>query len=251
MGGPLQSDLAIVVGAIDYGDADRIVTFLTREHGKLRGLARSAKKSQRRFGAALELCSKIEVRYSERPGAELAHIDACDLLDPYAGLRDDLVRLAAASYAVELAREAAQEKEASHALFDLLDRFLGALARGDQTFGNAHGMVRVFELRALDLLGWRPELDRCASCGGELGGAERPRFFFAPAAGGLVCSDCADGARGYWLSRETVAALRLVRAGKRVVLSPPVVKESGAALAELIDRHLERPLRSRAFLEST
>lgn len=246
MGAAHSRDVGIVVGGVDYGEADRIVTLLTRDHGKLKGMARSAKKSRRRFGASLELCAKVEVLFRERPGAELVHLESCELLDGYLALRGELTSLAAASYAAELCREVAQEREASPRLFALLDRFLGAVARGDRAFGDTHGLVRAFELRALDLLGWRPELARCAVCGSDLEAVRR--VLFCAAQGGALCASCGEGARGHWLSPETCASLRAVLAGQRVTLTEAVLHESEAALGEFLERHLDRPLRSRAFL---
>src|SRR5207244_2898562 len=95
----VESALGIVVGGLDYGESDRIVTFLTRDHGRLKGIARGAKRSRKRFGAALELFCKVEVQFVERAGADLARLESCDLVEAYAGIRGDLDALAAATYA--------------------------------------------------------------------------------------------------------------------------------------------------------
>jgi DNA repair protein RecO (recombination protein O) len=239
-----QRALAIVVGGFDYGEADRIVTFLTRERGRLKGIARSAKRSRKRFGAALELLCKVQLRFVERPGAELARLEGCDLVDAYPGLRSDLRRLAAATYAAEVAREAAREREAAPALFDLLDQFLARLAC--QPFDL--GLVRVFELRALTLLGWRPELERCAHCGGLLPD-DRPLLFVAER-GGLLCPGCGAKAQGSLVSPGTRKTLEAARRGERVVFTRAAWRESEAPVAEFLEHHLGKRLRSRSFLDA-
>ena len=238
-----QTSLAIVVGGLDYGEADRIMTLLTRDRGRLKGIARSAKKSRKRFGAALELLCKIQVRFVERPGAELARLESCDLVDAYPGLRSDLGRLAGATYAAEVAREAAREREAATALFDLLDHFLTRLANGPFDLG----LVRVFELRALTILGWRPELGRCARCGGSLP-EDRPLLFVAES-GGLLCPRCGSGARGAPLSPGTRKTLEAAQRGERVVFTRAAWRESEGPVAEFLELHLGKRLRSRPFLD--
>jgi DNA repair protein RecO (recombination protein O) len=243
MAGPSHSALAIVLGAIDYGDADRIVTLLTRDRGKLKGIARSAKKSRKRFAASLELFAKVEVRYRERAGAELAFLEESLLVDAHTALRASLDRIGAASYAAELVREAAWEKDVGAHLFDLLDAFL---ARLEKTDGACAGLVRAFELRALDVLGWRPELDACVTCGTTLLDDEAARF--DPREGGVVCSRCGDARTGHALSAGTLRTMRAVLAGERIVFSRLALAESEAPVADLLTRQLGRELRSRAFL---
>ena len=246
MQGPVQSELAIVVGAIDYGDADRIVTFLTRGRGRLRGLARSAKKSQKRFGGALEAGAKVEVRFRERPGAELANLEGCDLLDARLGLRADYGRLAAALCAIEVARECAMERDVGTALFELLDEFL-VHASGGGAFDA--GVVCAFELRVLDVAGWRPALDRCVACGRDVDERSHGgRVAFDAHGGGVLCAPCASGRKGRTLSLGTVKTLRAVLAGERVSFSRVAREESEEALAALLVAHLGKPLRARAFL---
>lgn len=237
----VQSALGIVVGGLDYGEADRIVTLLTRERGRLKGIARNAKKSRRRFGAALDLLTKVEVRFVERAGADLARLEGCDVVDAYAGLKEDLGRLTTGSYAAELAREAAPDEERSEALFDLLDAFLRRLARGPFD----PGLVRQFEVRALAVLGWRPELGRCAVCGAPLP-EDRP-VAFSPARGGAVCASC-GGPREWVLSPGTRRMLEAALAGQRVAFTPAALEESDGPIAAFVERHLGRRLRSRELL---
>jgi DNA repair protein RecO (recombination protein O) len=233
-----------VVGAVSYGDADRIVTFLTRERGRLKGIARGAKRSRRRFGAALELFCKVRVRYAERPGAELARLEGCDLLDLYGGIRGDLGRLAAATYAAELAREASMPHQAAARLFELLDACLARLSAEPYDAS----ALRCFEVQVLAALGWQPELGRCVRCGGPL--AAEGTLAFSADEGGLLCARCGAGARGWHLSPGTVRTLRAALADERVAFTRAALRESEAPVARFLEVQLGKRLRSRAFLES-
>jgi DNA repair protein RecO (recombination protein O) len=240
----VDTTLGIVVGGIDYGDADRIVTFLTRDRGRLKGLARSAKKSRRRFGAALELFSKVRLRYVERPAADLVRLEGCDIVDLYPGIRTELSRLAAASYAAELGREAALDRDAFAPLFDLLDRFFSILAREPYD----PGLVRAFELRVLRVLGWRPELGRCAVCGASL--PEHDSVLFSIEQGGTLCGRCSVGRRGFSLSQGTLRTMRAVFDEERVTFTRMALRESDEPVGRFLEVQLGKRLRSREFLES-
>src|SRR3954447_21015721 len=95
----------LVLRVVDYGDADRVITFLTRERGKLSAFARGARKSQRRFGAGLQLFAVGEALLVERHGAELLRLDGFTAMETFGTLLGSLDRIAAASYFVELCRE--------------------------------------------------------------------------------------------------------------------------------------------------
>jgi DNA repair protein RecO (recombination protein O) len=181
---PLRKSPAVVVRTLDYGEADRIVTFVTPDVGRLTGIAKGARKSRRRFGAALELFTFVQLTYFEKPTFELVRLESADIVAAFPDLRRDLAKIAHAAYLVELAGRAVQPREPAFRLFRLLVETLGALDRepADDT------RLRAFELRLLALLGYHPELRRCARC-------RRPRpadgrFRVSLQAGGLLCRTC-------------------------------------------------------------
>ncbi len=243
LGGP-----AVVLRTVDYGEADAVVTFLTRDHGRVGAFAKAARSSRRpRFGAALELFSHVDIRFRPRRGdASLVSLTAADVVDSHAGLRRDFRRVAWASYAAEVVREGTREGEDAGTVFRLLTGYLSGLAeRGagleDRT---------AFELALLAALGLTPRLDRCARCGS---GDPRLLHLLSPAAGGLVCSRCSGPADGL-LSPGTVRSLRAV-AGTippdrpTVVFTARVAGELAGVLPAYLEGVLDRALRTRAFLD--
>lgn len=244
--GALQSARAIVVGAIDYGDADRIVTLLTREHGKLSGMAKSARKSQRRFGAALSLFAEVVARFSVRgAGAALVRLDGLDLVDLHAAIRTDLTRVSEASCVVELARELLREHEPNARVYGEVASFLRELDAAPAR----PGARLLAELRLLAATGFAPALTRCAACGTALQ-ANGP-VGFDPARGGALCEACGPARGPLTLSvgtrRTLLAALGERGSTPRVTFTRAAEDEVDAAVDALLAHHLERPLRARVL----
>ncbi len=181
---PLRQTSAVVVRSLSYGESDRIVTFVTPDAGRLTGIAKGAKKSRRRFGAALELFTFVRLAYFEKPAFELVRLESAEIIAGFTDARRDLAKIAHAAYLVEVAGRAVQPREPAFVVFRLLVETLGAVDAGpaDET------RLRAFELRLLALLGYRPELRRCVRCR-----RVRPaegRFRVSLRAGGLVCRPC-------------------------------------------------------------
>jgi DNA repair protein RecO (recombination protein O) len=256
---------AIVLRATDYGESDRIVTFLTRDAGKLTGIAKGAKRSQRRFAGALGLFSHVNLDYRHRPGAELAFLERAVLLRPWRSMLDSLERFAAASHVVEVADKMTAEHEVGDDLYAVV---LAALARIDaQEPGPA--TLRLFELATLGACGYRTELAACVLCRRPLADG-RVAARLAPAAGGAACDTCAasdDAATAVSPAAllcltQMQHALGAGRNGARVdrdafldaeaaiaaSLTHAVSRELGWALSALLAPHLRSRLRSTAIL---
>ena len=236
---------AIILRHLDYGEADRIVTFFTAEHGVLKGFARGARKSRKRFGAALEPFAQVRLHWSPPRSGELATLREADLVDLRAGLRSDLVALALAGYGCELSAALLGDHPGQERGFALLRAFLDHLAGG----GAGPEARLLFELRLLEVAGYIPHLLHCAECGGAL--AEGGVAFDA-ARGGSLCTACGPGrVRVDLLTIGTLA--RVLRgpletfAGVR--LSPRTLAEGAALVGNALREHLHQPLRSLAFLD--
>ena len=231
---------AIVLGVMDYRESDRIVTLFTREAGKLRCLARGARKSLRRFGGTLELFGRLRVLLTVREG--LSPLREATAVDLFPGIRGDLERIALAGYAAELVDRLQPEGAVNPRLYRLLAAFLEHLNRSPAELADR----RFFEVNLLKILGSRPELDRCGSCGSALGeGAEA----FLGVAGALRCAACGRG--GEVVAPPARAQLRLCLATGcfgTVRFAPAEQAQAGALLDAAIAAHLERPLKSLAFL---
>lgn len=243
----VQSE-ALILRHADYGEADRIVTFLTPQQGLLKGFAHSARKSRRRFGAALEPFARVRLIWTPPRTGDLVGLVDSELVDLRVGLREDLAALAMASYGCELAEELLGHSQEHQRAYALLNAFLDRLCRA-----GAEAQTRLlFELRAVVLAGYVPHLLHCSECGGGFGGLP---VFFDPQAGGSLCSGCAGAGRAQAVDVLTLGSLsRLLRAPVEVFdgfrLGVATLAEASSMMREVIRLHLHRPLRSLGFLES-
>jgi len=200
----IQRTLAVVIGRRALGESDRLVDFYTREFGKIRGVAKSARRPRSRFGSALELLTLGDLVFFETPRSELVSIDHFDIVEAFVGVREDLERLGRGAWAAECVARLSAERDPHPALFRLLVRDLRALQRTHRP----DWVSTCFALRAIDLLGHRPQIDRCASCGSaETVGAA----WLDISAGGLICHRCAAGPEAVVLSGASLGALRRLR----------------------------------------
>jgi DNA repair protein RecO (recombination protein O) len=241
---------AILLRSIDYGESDRIVTLLGRGTGCLGAIARGARKSQRRFGGGLGLCSVGDAALRERGGSELLTLERFDVTATFLSLGTDVERMGHAAYIAELLAKLCAPRQAEPHIYDVALQFLELLdARGAHTL-----RLRVFELLLLGRLGFAPALEACASCGrDDLSTSEAIDARFVPDAGGVVCFACASRGRPMRpvvrlalarLARTNLADAETVAAG----ISADVERGCRAALQELIEGHLSAPLRSLEFL---
>jgi DNA repair protein RecO (recombination protein O) len=236
---------ALILRTVDYGESDRIVTFFTRELGKVTAFARSARKSQKRFGGALEPFNRLAIRYRDRRG-DLLSLASATIERARSGITTDLERIGRAAYVTELTGEAIREREAVPELFDLLDAGLEMLSSSDAVGG---GWLAAFELKLLSLAGYRPDLAGCASCGD----AAAERYRFVPDRGVIFCAGCAGGS-GIAVSAGTVRALEAsldhpLPMLDRIALSPAQVEEARRLLGPFIRLQLGKELRSAKFLD--
>jgi len=232
---------ALVLGTMDYREADRIVTLFTLEHGKVRGIARGAKKSVRRFGGALELFAHLRTDLVLREG--LAGINSVDIVTVFPAIRKDLEKIGLAGYASELTDALLPEGMCNPRLFRLLNSYLEHL----DSFPASTSDRRFFEMNFLNVLGYCPSLEQCATCGRKLDGSAWTRH--SKAADGLFCAFCGRG--GNPVSMETVLLLRQTLLTGRfavIMFPPPELEEAGNFLDCAIAAHLQRPLKALAFL---
>ncbi len=241
---------AIVLGTVDYGEADRVVSLFTRQRGRLAAFARGARASRRRFSGALEPFTLLEAEVRERPGAELLSLQGAAVRRGFGGIRGDLARIACAGYACELARELTRDHEPHPGLFDLLAGYLGRL----DAAAPLPEELRAFELGALREAGLTPRLDACARCGADP--PREGRVWLDPGQGGILCRGCAAraGPDAVEIRAATAAALARLQAGglagaRGAGLAEEAGREARAGLCAFIEHHLGRRLNSRRFLD--
>jgi DNA repair protein RecO (recombination protein O) len=234
------TDEAIVIGLMDYRESDRIVTLFTREHGKISGIARSARKSRKRFGGALELFACLKVSFT--PAEGLVPVKNVDIVTIYPRIRDSFSGIAHAGYACELVAAFLPEGLANGRAYRLLMAYLEHLDKGE--FGRSDRYF--FEMNLLNILGYRPSLEICSECGALL--AEKGGRFSLERS---WCSSCARDGSGKLLGASTVAVLlQALTVGRFGVVSfeGNDMAEAEGFLDACIASNLQRPLKSLAFL---
>lgn len=235
---------AIVLRAIDYGESDRIVTFCTADFGKIRGIAKGARRSRKRFANAIEPFCRSRILFSRRSPESLALIEGCDVLSHFPGIRADLEKTLAASCLTDLTDQFTPEEKKSAASFALLLDFLQLLEKSLLT----DALLRFFEVRLLKISGYDPVLDRCICCRKTV--AKELAYRFDAARGGVTCSVCASGSReAIPVSLGTIRTLQLGREMEigelgRLRFSEQSADESRRLLAHFIRHLLGRELKS-------
>ncbi|MFH1467457.1 MAG: DNA repair protein RecO [Pseudomonadota bacterium] len=241
MAAPAHAHDALVLGALDYGERDRIVRLLTPELGRVSALARGARGSQRRFAGAVDLGNRVQAML--RPGrGELWHLQEAELVSARLHLRDDLLAMALCAYGCELVGALAREHHPEPRLFGLLEVFLTVL---DAATAPPAGLFRAgLEIKALNLAGLAPVLDRCVRCGQPLA---EPCAFSADGGGGLHAG-CGAGEP---VSLDLLASLEHARRTRLVeLLDQPMPEGPAWLLARFAEHHLGRGLKSRRWLET-
>ena len=192
---------AIVLRHADWGEADRLVTLYTREQGKLRAVAKGARKITSRKAGHLEPFTHVKLQLAR--GRSLFVVTQAETVEAYLPLRETLVMTGTASYVVELLDRFVYEEEgANPTLYRLLADTLKRLANGEDPWL----AVRYYEMRLLDFLGFRPQLFECANCGREIKAEDQ---FFSFSAGGVICPRCGRGLPNLTsISVETLKYLR-------------------------------------------
>jgi DNA repair protein RecO (recombination protein O) len=242
-----QSTPAIVLRAVNYGEADRIVTLFGRDTGRVSALARGARKSQKRFAGGLGLCAVGEAWVRERARADLATLERFDVAESHQTFATDVARMAHAAYAAELVGKLCAPKQVEVAVFDWLLAFLRLL----DAEGASAERLRVLEIGLLGRLGFGPVVDTCAACGGRNGAGAGLGYRWDPDRGGAVCLACARGGRPLGAPvRE--ALVRLARTpladAAREPLPADVNRDCREALLEIISHHVSGPLKSIEFI---
>lgn len=232
---------AIILQTSDFRENDKLVSFLTPDHGRLRGVARGAKRSVRRFGGILEPFAQLRLQITLSHA--LCAIGGADLITLHGGIRQELGRIALAGYGCELAEQLVPEGMALPRLFRLLSSLLGHLDAAGATSSDR----RFFEANLLKILGYAHLEGRCDGCGLELPSASP--CFYRPGNLALFCQAC--GIVDRRLSGETVRLLRQTHASGRfgvIAFPPQALAEAGELLDAALASHLSRPLRSLPFL---
>ena len=215
---------ALLLDTVNLQERDRIVSFLTAEWGKKRGVARGARAKYSRFSGQLQPLAKVAVTWFEKEGRDLVRISEVELLRSAAPLQADLEGILLGSYLAEQIAEFTQENEESEKSFRLLDSTLAALLAGcDRNLA-----ARYFEIWVLRLNGIFPAPWRCPLCGEAI----EERAALLEAEGAVVCARCARGQRHLEIAG---AELELLQRSARENLEQMAERPPGAATLARIE----------------
>lgn len=236
----------IVLKSFDFRETSRIATFFTRDYGKVKGVLKGIRKDPRKFGSSVDRFSVNDIVYYQYRNSEIHLIGQCDMKDYFPGLRQDLKRMTAASYATELVDTVMATEQNNEEIYDLMQDFL----RNLQTVGDISKLVHMLQIKILTLSGFKPHLDSCVRCSSDI----RDRARFNLRLGGLVCVRCEDTpGEAVAISKGSVASILHVQQtpwahAMRLVISEPMKKELKYVLNHFLVFHLEKHLRSARFL---
>jgi DNA repair protein RecO (recombination protein O) len=243
----LHESEAIVLRTYPLREADLLVTLFTRTEGKVRGVARAAKKSKRRFGGALEPLTYVRAFYDVRERHELVRLDACEVLESPLATEVGYARAVALGHVAELLDELLPDHEVNDAIFRLTLSVLHALQGA-----NVWMAVTYFELWLTRLVGFLPELTECIVCGRNLNGS---RAYFHALADGLMCADDKRLASSEISSESRLLAAQMFRAPVESFAAASEVwpKTRGTDLRKFLiqtlQRHIEKKLITAGMLE--
>src|SRR5579864_4749522 len=250
---PLKESEAIVLRTYPFRESDLLVTLFTRLEGKVRGAARAAKKSRRRFGGALEPLTYVKVTYEDRERQELVRLDACEVIESPLSSEVSYPRAVALGHVAELLDELLPDREANDAVFRLALSVLAQLK--GQEFWPA---ITYFDLWMARLMGYLPDLSECLTCGRVLNGS---RAYFHALADGLMCPEHKRLASSEMSAESRVLAAQMLRAplsklnapgtSASVALNPARSSAAGLRkfLLQTLERHTEKKLVTRGMLE--
>ena len=253
---PLHESEAIVLQGYPLGEADRLVSFLSREMGRVRGVAAGARRPKSRFGSTLEQLSHIRIWFFERETRDLVRINQCEMIESFLDAFRDYGSSIALSLFSEITEAVLPEREPNDANF----RLLLLAAQNVKRTGKAEIPLAYFALWTVKLGGWLPSLDRCGRCGRELGASE-PAYFL-PASSAVACGQCRrPGMRSLSADARTAARRMLAErldklvgtsseAGSPEIFAQRAVRELTEAMLDIIEQQIDRKLASRELLES-
>jgi DNA repair protein RecO (recombination protein O) len=247
---PLKQSEAIVLRTYPLRESDLLVTLFTRAEGKVKGVARAAKKSKRRFGGALEPLTLVRAYYDDREGQELARLDSCDILESPLSAEVDYPRVVALEHVAETLDELLPDREANDTIFRLAVSVLYELRSGSIWMP-----LTYFQLWLVRLIGFLPGLDACMACGRTLYGS---KAFYHVLADGLMCDQHKRLASSQLSPESRALAVQMFRSPVESFADVGETESNGSGaghhadlrkfLVQIIERHLEKKLVTAVML---
>jgi len=238
----------IILKQFDIGEADKIITIYTEDRGKVRAVARGARKAKSNIAGSVQPFSYS--RFIIYKGKSLDSINHIKVIYPFSVLREDLDKMAYASYMAEFVKKSGLEDASNKSLFSLLLLSYRKLVTAKNN--NLKYINLVFKVKALVILGFKPELDHCLQCGKKV--IIGNQNYFSIAEGGLYCSNCNSECNDlYILSGEALQVFKkIINTGLKLQPNLKISATAYRQLAKLINKfllyHLDLKLKSEKFL---
>ena len=239
---PVRESEALILRSFPLGEADKLVSFLSRSEGRLRGVASGARRPKSRFGSTLEPFSYVRMWFYERETRELVRINQCELIESFLEVQRDY----AVSLALALVSEVTEAVLGEHEVAEPNFRLLLVIARAIKGGAKLPAALAYFAFWTVRLGGWMPALDRCSRCGAAL--MDRASM----ARSGLYCPNCTlPGQRS--ISQEALQVARRMSSEKleqlvKAEITPAAMDELKDHMLNLIEQHIEKKLQTRKML---
>ncbi len=242
---PVQESEAIVLRSFPLGEGDRLVSFLDRQAGRVRGVARGARLPKSRFGSTLEILSYIRIWYFERETRELVRINQCELIETFLDLQADYESGVALALVSEIADAVLGEREPAAPQF----RLVLLTARAIRVHKASAAVLAYYVLWMSRLGGWLGTLNHCSRCGKSV---EREELYVSKGSPEMCCPDCREA----WMSPMSKEALSVGRAAlsgtlERLLKEDPSSRAASEILSfglDVIEHHIEKKLEARKIL---
>lgn len=246
--GVLTSE-AVVLRTWPLHEADLIVSFFTRDYGRIKGVAKAALKSRKRFGGALEPMTQARAWFAERPRQELVRLDQLEIVRSPLSAQVDYTRIAVLSFFAEVLDEALPEKDPQETVFRLLVSVLEQTTALKSDIVQPWMPLTYFSLWMTRLMGLLPDIAHCIVCGEALRAAE---VSFSNYTDGMFCGLHANGSASALSADSWQLAQRMLRSPASAFAGEPWTRKRGQDLRrftlQMLERHLERKLKSAEAL---
>jgi len=240
---------SIVMRIKEFGESDLLVTFITSDRGPLKGVAKGASRSKKRFANCLDLFCWVNLEYGPRRNSELHFLDSCRLIHAFPGLRSDFYVLSLASYMVELVEILYPQNVVDNHIFNLLKKSFLALEEGGR-----NDILRMgFEANIMALGGYGINLERCCICGRAYTGTGRALFL--QNRGGIACLKCEkESVRRPGMGPDAVKRLKIMQSKswndvRDISLTEEDIREIKPVLKLHMEYRIGKRLKSAKFLE--
>ncbi len=243
---PVRDSEALILRSFPLGEGDRLVSFLSRANGRMRGVASGARKPKSRFGSTLEIFSYVRIWFYERETRDLVRINQCDLIESFFGAQRDYASELVLALASEVTEAVLGEREVAEPNF----RLLLVTGRAIKAGADPRIVLGYFALWTVRLGGWLPRLERCTRCSAAISDSG-----YFSGEGGTVCGGCRERGHEYSSSGTLVLARRMLANKLDEFLKPdlgslaPNAYELQNLMLNMIERQIERKLRTRKLME--